>query len=266
MSEAVRAAGQDAWVAKNRSTLDEALGTIQKHLGRVEVIGDPEGADVAVNGRSVGKLPLAEPVRVSAGAVDIDVRAAGYSPAQRTVTLIGGQYQRVVIHLTKLNVESLPPPTADDVSGSQPDLGATATPAAPATGSPGEGPSATRVGLKWAAAGLAVAGLGTGIVGTALHSSNVSKFDDHPCFNSGGQGVLTDGTPDTTCQSLLDSFKNDEKIAIVGFVAAGVFGATWLALFLTEPSPEERPAAQASRWPICAPAPGSVGFSCVARF
>jgi hypothetical protein len=59
VGEALRSRG-DRWVAKNRATLDEALGTIQTHLGRVEIIGDPEGAEVSVNGRSVGRLPLPE--------------------------------------------------------------------------------------------------------------------------------------------------------------------------------------------------------------
>ena len=57
VGEALHATG-DAWVVKNRAILDEALGAIQGHLARVEVIGDPDGADVSVNGRLVGKLPL----------------------------------------------------------------------------------------------------------------------------------------------------------------------------------------------------------------
>ena len=100
VGEALRTGG-DPWVAKNRATLDEALGMIQAHLGRVEIIGDPEGAEVSVNGRSVGKLPLQGAVRVSAGEVEVEIHAPGYVMAQRTLTIVGGQYQRLVLHLTK---------------------------------------------------------------------------------------------------------------------------------------------------------------------
>ena len=268
MAEAIRAAGRDHWVTKNRATLDEALGTIQKHLGRVEVIGDPQGAEVSINGRRVGTLPLPEAVHVSAGQVDIDVHAAGYAPTQRTVTLIGGQYQRVVIHLgkveapkeaeaPKVSVTSRPPEPDP-----QPEIGAKVTAPPPQPVADEGGTSRTRVALKWTAAGLAGVGLLTGTVGAVLHSNKVSEFDNHPCRNKDGAGVLVDGTPDSTCQSLLDSFRADQKIAIVGFVAAGAFAATWLALFLTEPSPAARPNEQA----FCAPTATGFGFSCALRF
>ena len=100
VGEALHATG-DAWVVKNRAILDEALGAIQGHLARIEVIGDPEGADVSVNGRVVGKLPLQEAVRVSAGEVEVELHAPGYVPMQRTLTIVGGQYQRLVLHLAK---------------------------------------------------------------------------------------------------------------------------------------------------------------------
>jgi hypothetical protein len=106
----------------------------------------------------------------------------------------------------------------------------------------------------------------TGVVGVALHSSNVSKFDNHPCRNKDGAGVLPDGTPDTSCQSLLDSFRTDQTVAIVGFVAAGAFAATWLVLFLTEPSPAVGSVEHAARQPLCAPSLGAAGLSCVGRF
>ena len=98
--EAIQASG-DAWVTKNHATLVDALGVIQSHVGRVEVSGDPQGAEVSVNGRVAGRLPLGAPVLVSAGEVDIDLRAPGYVPAQRTVSIVAGQYQRVVLHLAK---------------------------------------------------------------------------------------------------------------------------------------------------------------------
>ena len=277
VAEALRAAGQDTWATKNRAVLDEALGTIHRHLGRVEVIGDPEGAEVSVNGRRVGKLPLAQPVRVSAGQVDIEIRAPDYLSAQRTVTLVGGQYQRVVIHLTRVEATKADLPKAERATletdkasvAPQQDQQVPIGPAATATGSSDVergAPSRARTALKWTAAGLAVGGLAVGVLGTSLHSSNVTRFDEHPCRNKGGSGVLIDGTPDATCQSLLDTFRTDQKVAIIGFAAAGAFAATWLFLFLTEPSPAGGPTANASLRTFCTPSLSDLGFACTSRF
>jgi hypothetical protein len=282
LGEALRSP-EDAWVAKNKPTLDGAMGIIQTHLGRVEVIGDPEGAEVAINGRRVGKLPLGEPVRVSAGQVDVDVAATGYSPVQRTVTLVGGQYQRVVVHLLK--VEAAPPaPVASTNSAAMPISAPTVTSSStstdastPTSASAGasvtassetteHGPSGTRVALKWTAAGLAVAGVATGIVGVVMHGSDVSAFDNHPCRVKDGMGVLVNGMADSRCQSLLDAYQTDQKIAVAGFVAGGALAATWLILFLTEPTPSTRTAEQAARHPLCAPSLGGLGVSCAGRF
>ena len=284
LGEALRSP-DDAWVAKNKAVLDGAMLTIQSHLARVEVVGDPEGAEVAISGRRVGKLPLAEPVRVSAGQVDVDVAAPGYSPTQRTVTLVGGQYQRVVVHLVKVeapaaSADSAAKPasasTVTSTSTSAPNStepSASTSPSTPAGASirtsseaTDRGSSGTRTALTWAAAGLAVAGVATGIVGVVMHSNDVSAFDNHPCRNKNGTGVRLDGMSDSMCQSLLETFQRDQKIAIAGFVAGGAFAVTTLVLLLTEPTPSTRTTAQAGRRSLCLPSPGGLGVSCMVRF
>jgi len=267
VGEALHAAGSDPWVVKNRATLDEALGTIQAHLGRVEVLGDPEGAEVSVNGRPVGKLPLPDAVRVSAGEVDVEMRAPGYVPAQRTLTIIGGQYQRLVLHLAKEAAEA--PAVVTKAAGD-----GTATPG-PSTTPPvvtsppaAEPPSQARTVLKWSAAGAAVVGLGVGVTFAILHANNVSTFDSNPamCEERNGTAVLANGNPaPQACQSALDAYRSDTTWSIVGFAAAGAFAATWLVLQLTE-GPSHAGADHAFRNPLCAPSLSGRGFSCQLRF
>ena len=196
VGEALRSP-EDAWIAKNKTTLDGAMAIIQTHLGRIEVIGDPPGAEVAINGRRIGKLPLAEPIRVSAGQVDVDVAASGYAPAQRTVTIVGDQYQRVVIHLVK--VEAAPAASMSTPTATSPSPSASTSVSASSDGTD-RGPSGPRLALKWTAAGLAVAGLATGIVGAVMHSRDESAFNSHGCSNKDGTGVLLDDriVPDRT--------------------------------------------------------------------
>jgi len=249
----------DAWVAKNRATLEESLGTIQAHLGRVEVIGDPAGAEVSVNGRSVGKLPL-DPVKVSAGQVDVEMHASGYVAAQRTLSIVGGQYQRVVIHLAKEGPAAEEPKLAASPEPS-------AAPAAPAPAVGDDGPSSTRVALKWTAAGLAGAGLVTGVVFTLLHSQNVSSFDQS-CRVRNDMGVsVMPGTTDDACNSKYQTSQTYQNVFIAGYAAAGAFAATWLIFQLTEPSASADAAVEhALRGPICAPAFSGAGLSCAVRF
>src|SRR5262249_17945372 len=64
------------------------------HLGSLEVLGNPEGAEVVVDGRVVGKLPLPQPVRVNAGTVAVEVRAHGYLTIARSPAVAAGERTR----------------------------------------------------------------------------------------------------------------------------------------------------------------------------
>jgi PEGA domain len=271
VSEALHAT-DDAWVAKNQATLADALGIIQGHLGRVEVIGDPEGADVSINGRPAGKLPLSQAVPVSAGEVDIELRASGYVSAQRTLTIVAGQYQRLVLHLLKETASTEGVSDRTKTAAAE-NAGAGGTPVAPVpinTTSSTEPPSRVRTTLKWSAAGAAGLGLAVGVIGTILHAHNVAAFDNNPanCADDNGTAVIQSTTTRAPgCQGALDAYHHDATWAIVGFVGAGVFAATWLVLQLTEGSPPAPASGEhALAMPLCAPSPYGLGLSCAARF
>jgi hypothetical protein len=263
-------ASNDAWIVKNQAVLADALGIIQGHLGRVEVMGDPEGADVSVNGRKVGKLPLAEAVPVSAGQVDVDLRAPGYQPAQRTLTIVAGQYQRVVLHLASNGppVDQRPSATPETVPGQSTERAEppTVVPIEKSADAPAEGPSATRTGLKWASAALAVVSLGVGVTFTIVERQNVSSYESYTnCDNRGGTAYYrnTDMTY-AACQEALNQYQLDQKLAYAGFIGAGAFAITWLILELTEPSAPAKHAEQAMTAPLCAPS--GLGLACALRF
>jgi hypothetical protein len=272
-------APNDPWVTKYHDSLVDAMGLIQRHLGRVEIIGEPEGAEVSVNGRQVGRLPLADPITVSVGEVDIELRAPGYQPGQRTITLVVGQYQRVVLRLNKepqasaakpeakpiAQVDSPPPPPEQDRGVTV--VETAREPAKPAP--PVEGPSTARTVLKWSAAGLSVASLAVGVTFTILQGRNVSAFDaSDNCANLNGVAVYKNTTtPMPLCQKALDYAIFDTKMAVAGYVGAGVFAVTWLILQLTEPSPSAAAPEHALGSPRCAPLAGrATGLECALRF
>jgi len=71
--------GNDAWIKKNRTPLDQALATIRTHLGLVEIWGEPAGAEVQLDGKVVGKLPQVSLwLAAASGGVPLQVTAEGY--------------------------------------------------------------------------------------------------------------------------------------------------------------------------------------------
>jgi len=105
----------DPWIEERRAPLERALEATRRHLGRVEVTGGVPGAEVVVNGRSAGALPLDGPITVEAGTVVLEVRAAGYLAIQRSIQVAAGSLAREDITLQRRNDADQ---TEEQVSGS----------------------------------------------------------------------------------------------------------------------------------------------------
>jgi hypothetical protein len=230
---------EDPWIRKNRAAIDEALRTVKSHVASVEVTGDPVGAEVVVNGKPVGALPLAGPVRVNAGSVDVELNAAGHRRGFRTVNVPAGEYQTVVLRLEKL--EQPAPPVA----------------AAP--------PSPASAWQRWAAMGA----FGGGAIAAGLGTYGIVRFDDRVgSFNDGceegPQGALQKAThqPDAGCAQLQSDYRGARTLAIVGYGVAGALAATGVVLLLTAP---DSPAGEKVSW-ACAPTLGRPGGTCGIRF
>jgi len=65
--EGALAATDDAWIRKNTGVLYQALEKVLEHVGRLEVLGTPVGAEVVVGGEVRGALPMDKPIRLTAG-------------------------------------------------------------------------------------------------------------------------------------------------------------------------------------------------------
>jgi hypothetical protein len=260
----------DAWVKKYLEPLRTALGIIKEHVARVELTGEPAGAEAIINGGSVGHFPLPGPVTVPVGAVDIQVRAAGYRDETRKVTLAAHQFERVFVRLDKVVAAGAPLPRADFIE--KKDENDTTTggggPKIPPVTKSDEGilsPNA-RSGLKWTSLGLGVAGLATGVVATVIHQKALTDFGQV----DGGRGRNDNGIakdeqttmPDQMCQDALDDYTAARKWQVVGFVAGGVFTAAWLILQLTEPETARTTVGSLT----CAPTMDRPGASCGLRF
>jgi hypothetical protein len=235
LTEALRVPS-DPWVRKNHASLTEALKTIQAHLGRVAVTGDPPGADVYVDGQPVGKLPLADPVRVAAGSVEVELRAPGFVTAGKTVVVPANGYEQTFVGLFRQAPVSLAP-VADAAPAGAPPAVASARAPADSGAAAGSSTPALRASYKWIAWGAGAIGLGIGTYGVIENGQRSDAFNAAGCrLDAHGTAVLASTRAyDANCNSLKNSYESATTIGVVGFVAGGVLAAAGAVLWFTEP-------------------------------
>ena len=129
LTEALEAK-KDPWIAKNRSTIAQALATVAERVGKVEILGGSAGAEVHIDGVARGTLPLQGPLILTTGTITIDLLAPGFVPVHRSAVVRPNQTGR----------ESFDALAPIHERGVQVHSGPTATPAgtaASAAGDPG---------------------------------------------------------------------------------------------------------------------------------
>ena len=245
----------DPWIAAHRTTLSAALNEIASQLGAVEVTCNVVGAEVRIDGRSIGRTPLAGPVPVVAGQSVIQVSADGYFEVARRVQTDAGGLSRVDVRL----IHDVAPERVAPSSGAAPTASMVTLPEhAPALGaapSPRLEPSSTpRDVAMYTSLGLAALGAAVGSTGYVIREVNVKLYnDDSRC-------AMVSGIPRSEeCKDEASAWRWGEAAAIGGFSAAGVFGALGLYLWLN------RPESAASGDLACA-VDASVAVRCGGRF
>jgi tetratricopeptide (TPR) repeat protein len=155
----------DPWVTKNRGALTEAMKTVESHLASLEVWGTPNGAEVFVDGHSVGRLPSSGEIRLPLGEVTVTVRKPAFAAVTRVVHLPHSGIVRENVDLYSL------PVAVDPSAGASTSQGAAGTALMTERASLGAGSNTDtdepqRPVYKrwwfWTVVGVAVAGAGTG--------------------------------------------------------------------------------------------------------
>lgn len=105
----------DPWIAKHAAALAQARAVVGEHIGELEVEGNIPGAEVRVDDRICGTLPLSKPLRLVAGSAVITVSATGYVAVTRTIRMTARTRNRETVELVKLPVIAPPhvPPTTE---------------------------------------------------------------------------------------------------------------------------------------------------------
>ena len=208
----------DPWITRNRATLEGALGFVSTHLGWLTVTSNVRGARVAVNGSSLGSVPMDKPARVAVGTARLRVEADGYATGERLVRIQANDHASEFVLLAPSR--DLPPaPTC----APQP------SPQAP----PAAGPASSDARpVPWAALMVATAG-GVGLAfgaGYGVDALTTKAARDQHC---GG------GHCDTTGLSLDAHARSDAVVSDVAFGigAAGVLAGGWLYWLARAPAP-----------------------------
>ena len=292
LGEAV-ASPDHPWVAKNLPTLKAQLATAKSQIGELYIVGEPAGAEVVVNGKSVGRLPMSGPVRLDKGRVDVQVRAAGYVPTSDSVTMVGGKREDRSYRLQREAVAVAPPPPPPvaappvkempkpvETTAPAPSVAPAASPPAPEPGASAApaatiatpAPAGDHSNLRHVAYGAAI-GAGVGLILGAIEGivaiKKRNEFNDHlgpdPNDPFGGAQITDCNTtaPTGACKSIQDSWSRARTVSIVGFIAGGVLAGGAAALWVIS-SPKEQ--AGASTALLCAPDLGSRGLACRLQF
>lgn len=82
---------------KTRQRLEEAL----KQIGTLSIKVNINGAEVFIDGKSIGQAPFDREIFVDAGARKIEARIEGYNPGTQQINVAKGSTQEVSIQLTK---------------------------------------------------------------------------------------------------------------------------------------------------------------------
>lgn len=237
----------DPWIARNKTLLGQALAEIQDHLGWLQLAGGVPGAEVRVDGASVATLPLATPLRVNAGRVTLEVRAASYVPLARTVVIPKRGLARETVALVAANPSAPAAPLSmtDQAGGGQ----MAATAGGNDTGD-ARWPVRKKVGV-----GLGAAALASAVVGTTFLIVREGRAQD---FNNAGCGTEA-LTPD--CSARRDQEENALAWGLAGLAGAMVLGGVGAYLLLWPTASEPSPVAAADRSPLFRCAPGALGGS-----
>ncbi len=240
------------WITERRARLEGDLAVIERHVGRLEIMGGVEGAEVRLDGSPAGTLPWTQPRALPAGVVRLEVRRAGYYPVSREVTLTAGQ-------VTREQVEMRPePPAPVETRPVTTPVVVTAPPVTPPIRPRVPAPPRTRRVVAWSLAGGGALALIAGSVTWALRESSAAEFNEAhggACFEHEGVAY---GGPE--CEPLRARVSDYQTATVVTLAAGAALGVASAVLFVTAPGARER----TTTWVRCAPSP--LGLVCGGTF
>lgn len=214
--------------ADARQQLVDKLAIVKREVAAVTIAVNVAEANVSVDGKELGKAPLAGVTWLDPGQHTFTARRDGYEPAEVSFRLLGGDSTKIDLTLT-------PSKTAGP-----------------------DAPSEEKLPM-WpmlAFGGLTAVGLGVGIGFIVMSESAKGEIEDSGCRNA---------TCGRALQGSVDDYNLGRSVAVSGFVAAGI-GAiglvTYGVLYATSgPSDEQAASTTSTFLPYAGPAGAGAVFT-----
>ncbi len=168
----------DPWARSRRAALIVARTELRARMGSLLVRGQPAGAEVFLDGRRVGTLPLGEASVLAPGTYRVEVRAPGHAPSSQSVTLRAGQ---------DLELPLSPAPVVVQTAAPAPTLPAPLPPAPPSASTPP--PRTTRI-VGYTLLGLGAASLVASTVMTYLSAAQADALRGATAASDGPEGAF----------------------------------------------------------------------------
>lgn len=203
----------DPYIRRHRATLEHAYAFVEGRLGSLDVVGQPEGAELLLSGRGIGQLPLDAPVRVPIGSYLLEVRKEGFHSVSRPIAIGSGALLR----------ESV---TLGERRGATPASRASSASSAPAAPED-EGAGGSTSWLTWTLAGTGIGAAAVSVVAFGIREQHALRWNGSECLRPG----LTRGQ---VCADELDSGRSAERWGIGAGIGAGVLLGGAAASFLLE--------------------------------
>jgi PEGA domain len=222
LTEALAQAG-DPYIGRHVAALEKALEIVKDHLGSLAVEGGPAGADVSLNGRWIGRLPLSARA-VAVGSYLMEVTLEGHYSESRPLSIT----KRA---LTRESVELVPYAKGDVAA--QPGVSRSSSDVSVALGAPSAAPGEDRFErtfgswVPWMFGGASAASASVAIVFWAKREEHAKRWNDNSvCRNQVGVPRKT------LCGDERDSGEQAQTIAYAsgGLSLAFAAGAIWTAL------------------------------------
>ncbi len=89
--------------AERRAAIEREIASLEARSATISLDVDRSGAEVLIDGRSVGSTPLTRPLRLTAGRRVLEVRLDGFVPVRDELEVVGGIDRSVLVRLAPVD-------------------------------------------------------------------------------------------------------------------------------------------------------------------
>jgi tetratricopeptide (TPR) repeat protein len=255
--EAYLKLGTSAIGAARRREVKDEIGRQVTHIGTIGVATHPEGADIRLDGRLVGRTPLAGPIKVNPGRHTVEALLLAHGNEAREVETRGGSVESVEMTLVPLapaaRIEATPAKPAPVAPLAPASARPAAAPPAPVTAPPPlrtaagadsmparDRAAGTRSSVSWQRVGglaLGIGGLAAATAGGVLAYSGANQA--HDAASALNQLKTTQTDFQAQWQTQHDKYTQGRDRNRLGWIVAGVgAGAVVGGVLLLASAPE----------------------------